>query len=165
MGVLVNARDSAPLVGKVIEGAVLGAYTFDKYRQEKDEFLAKEVQLTVFVHPDHQADAEARKARYAWVSENVNRCRDLINEPGAVVTPEVIAEKAGDIAKELGLEIEILDPAGLKARGYHGHRAGRTGQHPPAAHGDPAPRARASPRRRRSPSWARASPSTRAASA
>jgi leucyl aminopeptidase len=132
VGVLVNASDAAPLVGKVIEGAVLGVYTFDKYRQEKDEFLAKEVQLTVFVHPDHQADAEARKARYAWVSENVNRCRDLINEPGSAVTPEVIADKAGDIAKELGLEIEILDPAGLKARGYHGLvQVGQGSIHPP----------------------------------
>jgi len=120
VGVLVNARDAAPLVGKVVEGALVGAYTFDKYKQEKDEFLAKEAQLTVFVHADHQADAEARKARYSWVSENVNRCRDLINEPGAVVTPEVIADTAGEIAKELGLEIEILDPAGLKARGYQG---------------------------------------------
>jgi len=132
VGVVVNARDAAPLVGKVVEGAVVGAYTFDKYRQEKDEFLAKEAQLTVFVHPDHQADAEARKARYAWVSENVNRCRDLINEPGAVVTPEVIADAAGEIAKELGLEIEILDPAGLKARGYHGLvQVGQGSVHPP----------------------------------
>ena len=132
VGVLVNASDAAPLVGKVIEGAVLGAYTFDKYRQEKDEFLAKEAQLTVFVHPDHQADAEARKARYGWVSENVNRCRDLINEPGAAVTPEVIAERASDIAKELGLEIEILDPAGLKARGFHGIvQVGQGSVHPP----------------------------------
>jgi leucyl aminopeptidase len=132
VGVLVNARDAAPLVGKVVEGALLGAYTFDKYRQEKDDFLAKEAQLTVFVHPDHQTDAEARKARYAWVSENVNRCRDLINEPGAAVTPEVIAEKAGDIAKELGLEIEILDPAGLAARGYHGLlQVGKGSVHPP----------------------------------
>jgi len=132
VGVVVNARDAAPLVGKVVEGAIVGAYTFDKYRQEKDEFLAKEAQLTVFVHPDHQADAEARKARYAWVSENVNRCRDLINEPGAVVTPEVIAEAAGEIAKELGLEIEILDPAGLKARGYHGLvQVGQGSVHPP----------------------------------
>jgi len=132
VGVVVNARDAAPLVGKVVEGAIVGAYTFDKYRQEKDEFLAKEAQLTVFVHPDHQADAEARKARYAWVSENVNRCRDLINEPGAAVTPEVIAEAAGEIAKELGLEIEILDPAGLKARGYHGLvQVGQGSVHPP----------------------------------
>ena len=132
VGFLVNARDAAPLVGKVTEGAVVGAYTFDKYKQEKDEFLANEAQLTVFVHPDHQADAEARKARYAWVSENVNRCRDLINEPGAVVTPESIAETALEIAKELGLEIEILDPAGLRARGYHGLlQVGQGSIHPP----------------------------------
>jgi leucyl aminopeptidase len=48
------------------------------------------------------------------------------------VTPEVIAEKASDIAKELGLEIEILDPAGLKARGYHGIvQVGQGSIHPP----------------------------------
>jgi leucyl aminopeptidase len=130
--VLVNAREAAPLVGKVTEGALVGSYTFDRYKQEKDEFLAKEAQLTVFVHPDHQADAEARKARYSWVSENVNRARDLINEPGAVVTPESMADTAGEIAKELGLEIEILDPAGLKARGYQGLlQVGQGSVHPP----------------------------------
>ena len=34
-----NTADAAPLVGKVVEGAILGAYTFDRYKQEKDEFL------------------------------------------------------------------------------------------------------------------------------
>ena len=52
--------------------------------------------------------------------ENVNRARDLINEPGSVVTPEFLADRAGEVAKEVDLEIEILDPAGLKARGYEG---------------------------------------------
>jgi leucyl aminopeptidase len=120
VGLLVNGPDAGPLVGKAVEGAVLGAYTFDRYRQEKDEFLSKEVQLVLLAHPDHQAEAEARKARYAWVSENVNRARDLINEPGAVVTPATIAEQASEVAKELELEIEVLDPVGLKARGYEG---------------------------------------------
>jgi leucyl aminopeptidase len=132
IGVAVNARDASPLVGKVVEGAVLGAYSFDRYHLEKDEFLAREAQLTVFAHPDHQADAEARKARYAWVSENVNQARDLINEPGSVVTPEYLAERAGEIAKEVGLEIETLDPAGLKARGYLGLlHVGQGSAHPP----------------------------------
>jgi leucyl aminopeptidase len=132
VGIALNAAEAAPLVGKAVEGAVLGAYTFDRYKQEKDEFLQKELQLVVLVHPDHQADAEARKARYAWVSENVNRARDLINEPGAVVTPEHIADRAGEIAKEVDLEVEILDPAGLKARGYEGClRVGAGSPHPP----------------------------------
>jgi leucyl aminopeptidase len=120
VGLLVNGPDAAPLVGKVVEGAIVGAYTFDRYKQEKDEFLAKDVQVQVIVHPDHQADAEARKARYAWVAENVNQCRDLINETGAVMTPAALADRAAEIAKEVGLEHEILDPAGLKARGYQG---------------------------------------------
>jgi leucyl aminopeptidase len=86
----------------------------------------------IFVHPDHEADAEARKARYSWVSENVNEARDLINEPGAVVTPEVLAERAAEVAKEVDLEIETLDPAGLKAREYNGIlRVGQGSSHPP----------------------------------
>src|SRR5688500_1982481 len=112
VGVALNAADAAPLVGKVVEGAVIGAYTFDRYRQEKDEFLQKDAQLVVLVHPDQQADAEARKSRYAWVSENVNLARELINEPGAVVTPQVLADRAAEIAKEVSLQVEILDPAG-----------------------------------------------------
>jgi leucyl aminopeptidase len=132
VGVALDAAEAAPLVGKAVEGAVLGAYTFDRYKQEKDEFLQKELQLVLLVHPDHQADAEARKARYAWVSENVNRARDLINEPGSVVTPERIADEAGEIAKEVGLEVDVLDPAGLKARGYEGClRVGSGSTHPP----------------------------------
>ena len=120
VAVVMNGAKASPLVGKVVEGAVLGAYTFDRYRQEKDEFLAREAQLWIVAHPEHQVDAEARKARYAWVSENVNRAREIINEPASVVTPEYMADRAAEIAKERELEIEIVDPAGLKARGYQG---------------------------------------------
>jgi leucyl aminopeptidase len=132
VGLVLNAAEAAPMVGKVVEGAVIGAYTFDRYKQEKDDFLQREAQLVIIAHPDHRADAEARKGRYAWVSENVNRARDLINEPGAVVTPDFLAERAEEVAKEVGLEVEILDPAGLKARGYMGlNRVGQGSAHPP----------------------------------
>ncbi len=130
-GLVLNTPDAAPLVGKAVEGAVLGSYTFDRYRSEKDEFFVKEASLTVLAHADHQADAEARKARYAWVAENVNRARDLINEPGNVVTPESIASDAGEIAREVELEIEVLDPAALRARSYPGIlRVGAGSSHP-----------------------------------
>jgi leucyl aminopeptidase len=131
VGLVLNTKEGAAFVGKVVEGAVLGSYAFDRYRQERDEFFAKEASLTIFVHPDHQADAEARKARYAWVAENVNRARDLINEPGSVVTPEAIAAEAGEVARELELEIEVLDPAALRQRGYQGIlRVGAGSSHP-----------------------------------
>jgi len=120
VGIVANTNDAAPFVGKIVEGAVVGTYTFDRYRQEKDDFFARELSVTLLVHPDHQADAEARKARYLWVSENVNRARDLINEPGSVVTPDRIAKEAVEAAREVDLEVEVLDPTALEARGYQG---------------------------------------------
>src|SRR5688572_25764041 len=132
VGLLMNSGDAAPLVGKVAEGVVLGAYTFDRYKQEKDEFLQKEAQVTILVDPEHRVDAEARKARYVWVADNVNQARDLINEPGSVVTPQSLAERAGEIAKEVGLEVEVIDPAGLQAREYYGLlRVGQGSSHAP----------------------------------
>ncbi|HEY5658276.1 MAG TPA: hypothetical protein VIY27_10870, partial [Myxococcota bacterium] len=105
VGLVLNTDEAAPFVGKAVEGALLGTYAFDRYRQEKDDFLSREAQLSILAHPDHKADAEARKGRYSWVSENVNRARDLINEPGSAVTPAVIADLAREIAKEVELEI------------------------------------------------------------
>lgn len=132
VGIIMNAPEASPFVGKVAEGAVLGAYTFDRYKQEKDDFLSREAQVLILVHPDHQADAEARKSRYVWVSENVNVCRDLINEPGSVITPETLADRAANVAKEVGLEFEILDPAALAARGFQGLlHVGSGSAHPP----------------------------------
>lgn len=115
-----NHPGAAPLIGKAVEGAVLGAYTFDHHRLEKERFFKEKLSLEIVVHPDHQADAEARRARYVWVSENVNVARDLINEPANVVNPLVLADRAQQIALEMGLQCEVLDETALKAKNYRG---------------------------------------------
>ena len=56
VALVLNTGEAAPLVGKAVEGAVIGSYVFDRYRQEKDEFFAKEASLTILTHPDHQAE-------------------------------------------------------------------------------------------------------------
>jgi leucyl aminopeptidase len=120
VAVFFNHQNASALVGKAVEGAVLGAYTFDRHRVEKERFFREKLSLEIVVHPDHQADAEARKARYAWVSENVNLARDLINEPANIVNPVILAERAQQIALEMGLQCEVLDETALKAKGYRG---------------------------------------------
>jgi len=56
------------------------------------------------------------------------------NAPGQVVVSgeRAAIDAATEIAKELELEIEVLDPAGLSARGYQGIlRVGQGSAHPP----------------------------------
>lgn len=129
VGVLVNDPSAAAFVGKVVEGAVLGGYVFDRYLAEK---LTSKTELVVFAHPDHEVDAQARKARYSWVSESVNEARTLINEPANAMTPAILATRAQEMAKQVELQFEVIDEAGLEARGYAGLlHVGRGSVHPP----------------------------------
>ena len=120
VGLVVNTRDGAALVGEAVEGAVIGTRAFDKYKQEKDDFFPKHASLTILTHPESRADAEARRARYAWVAENVNLARDLVDEPANVATPEYVAARASELAREVGLDFEEFDVATLRAQGLHG---------------------------------------------
>jgi leucyl aminopeptidase len=120
VGLLLNTKDAASHVGGGVEGGVIGTHVFDKYKQEKDAFFAKDASLTILVHPEHRKDAEAHLARSAWVAENVNRARDLVHEPGNAATPEVVAALARELAREVDLEVDVLDDAALRAQGHHG---------------------------------------------
>jgi len=132
VGLVANTAAAAPYVGKIVEGALLGTYSFDRYKVEKETFFEERGSLLILAHPDHEPDAEARKARYAWVSENVNIARTLMNEPANALGPADIAERALEMARELDLEVEVLDPAALEARGYNGLlRVGRGSANPP----------------------------------
>ncbi|MBN2369481.1 MAG: leucyl aminopeptidase [Vicinamibacteria bacterium] len=130
--IAINGADAAPFASKIAEGAILGAYHFDKYRQERDDFLSREADLRILVHPDHRGVAESGIRESEWVSENVNLCRDLVNEPGGVATPRFLATRAEEIACSLALEYETLDRDALRASGYDGLvRVGQGSLHPP----------------------------------
>lgn len=86
------------------EGCALASYRFDKYlaRDEKDRFAAIEA-VTVFDGCE-KALEEGR-----ILGESQCWTRDLANEPGCVINPEVFAAKAQELAAELGLACEIWD--------------------------------------------------------
>ncbi|MBI1745107.1 MAG: leucyl aminopeptidase [Acidobacteria bacterium] len=131
VAVVMNSSEAQPFVGAVIEGALLGAYTFDKYRTEKNLFF-KEVHLEIVGHESDKATNQAVLRRFGAVSEAVNDCRTLVNEPGAEVYPQVMAEVAAKIAKARALKCRILDEKELQKQGYNGLIAvGRGSQHPP----------------------------------
>jgi leucyl aminopeptidase len=115
---LLNHEQGAAFVGKLVEGFQLAAYRFDRYKKDRNKVADPEVILVV--RPADREASLARLKRYTVVSEEVNRCRDLVNEPGAVVYPETLARAARKIATAHRLSCTVLDEKQLVRAGYRG---------------------------------------------
>ncbi|HEX8709256.1 MAG TPA: leucyl aminopeptidase [Pyrinomonadaceae bacterium] len=100
------------------EGAVMGLYQNGFY-QNKDEEQAVLGRLTVIAaEHDEQSRAEIERGRI--VGGAVNWTRSLADEPGAALPPREFARRAAEMAKTLGLGVETLCGAEIKARGMGG---------------------------------------------
>ena len=122
VSIVLNTDDAVPFIGKAAEGALLGSYCFDSYKKEnkeRREFFDK-MRVDLVALKSHDEQNRSYLDRYTKVSEAVNFARDLINEPGGVVTPERLAQEARQIASESNLDVRIWDEAKLKKEGYNG---------------------------------------------
>jgi leucyl aminopeptidase len=99
-----------------VEGVLMGLFETDKYRTvEKEERLIERI---VIIAQGANEDALRRGAeRGRIIGESVNFTRDLANEPGAYMTPTIMAERARAIASEFGLEVDVLDRERMEALG------------------------------------------------
>jgi leucyl aminopeptidase len=128
--IALNAKDAVPFIGKAVEGAILGSYTFDKYRKEKSDRSKLRINLAAM----READITNKRylTRYTLVSDAINEARDLINEPGSAVVPETMAQAAQRIARESDLELKVWDEKRLAKEGYNGLlQVGKGSSHPP----------------------------------
>ena len=100
----------------LVEGAILGTYTFDRYKREKADKIVETLRV---VEPDGRRRREAAEgARRGQVfAEATWFARDLINAPANDVHPTHLAQVAGEIAKAGGLTLEVLDRAECKKLG------------------------------------------------
>jgi leucyl aminopeptidase len=100
----------------VVEGAILGTYTFDRYKREKSEKFVETLRLA---EPDGRYRREAAEgARRGQVfAEATSFARDLINAPANDVHPTHLAEVAAEIAKAGGIKLQVLERADCKKLG------------------------------------------------
>jgi len=106
-------------------GALLGSYTFRRYRSEP----AAQVTLTLLAAGSHAAEA-ARRAEV--LATAVNLVRDLVNTGPSDLVPATFADRAGQIAAEAGMDIAVLDEEALAGGGYGGILGvGQGSVHPP----------------------------------
>jgi leucyl aminopeptidase len=115
----------------VAEGATLGLYRFTRYKTKNADRELETLELVL----EGSAD-EAAASRGADVGVKVAAAtlfaRDLANEPSNAATPEYLAQKAREIAQRHGMQLRVLDRAGIEDEGLVGlATVGRSAQNEP----------------------------------
>ncbi|MFH8486146.1 leucyl aminopeptidase [Streptomyces longisporoflavus] len=119
--------EDAEDTGAIAEGALLGAYSFDAYKENgsakgKNSKDAKGPLAEIALLGGKPRDKAYKAAveRAVAVAEELNRARDLINTPPNDLNPEAFAAVATAAAKEHGIKIQVLDEKALTKGGYGG---------------------------------------------
>jgi leucyl aminopeptidase len=114
--VLDSAWQSPANVQALVEGALLGDFETDANKSKRD--LKHAVSFTLIAaNPTDSAALSAAARDGAIIGEAQNFARTLINEPGNLLPPLVLAERARNMAQEVGLDCEVLDEAKMRQLG------------------------------------------------
>jgi leucyl aminopeptidase len=100
-----------------VEGALLGLYTFDRYKAKKEDARAVSA-LTLLLPAARDRRAVGQGARVGELAaEATALARDLVNEPANSVTATALAGTAREVARAGGLRVRILDRAACRRLG------------------------------------------------
>jgi leucyl aminopeptidase len=115
---------TAPEAEAVATGALLGGYSYRRYRSTP----ATDIAVTLLTSEDNAAAAQ----RGQVIADAVNLSRDLVNTAPLDLPPAVLASEAEQVAAASGLSVEVLDEAALEEGGFGGILAvGRGSSRPP----------------------------------
>ena len=103
---LVEATD-AEAARAIAEGAIVADFDPDTYRSDRKDLSLTGLTLFASERID-QAGTEAGLAEGIAIGEAQNFARSLVNEPGNVLTPSVLGERAAAMCKEQGLKCEVF---------------------------------------------------------
>jgi leucyl aminopeptidase len=95
--------------GAAVEGAILGNFDPDEHKTSSD---AKPLESFIAVGGTAEAFERGR-----ILGESQNFTRELVNQPANLLAPLTLAAKAEAMAKEFGLECEILDQDRMRQLG------------------------------------------------
>jgi len=113
-----NDLSEEKLAESFVIGLLLGVYEFNQFKTlERDKI--KEIEEVVLLG---EKDEEIKiidngLSTGQIISEAVCMARDLVNGPSNQITPTVLAEKAAEIAKDHGMEVQVLEVSQAEAMG------------------------------------------------
>lgn len=106
-------------IGQAIaEASALALYRFGKYKTEKEALKEESKELKSLVIPEKNARRRRELQKGARVGEKVaaavGHVRDLVNEPGGVLTPTALANRAKTLSRKHGFKCTVLTPDRIK---------------------------------------------------
>jgi leucyl aminopeptidase len=117
----IDWEDTEQLVQAEVEGALLGLYTFRKYQRSDADGKERGISK-IQILADNANDNRLKQAMQRGIvfAEATNFARDLVNEPPNVLTPTELASRASTMAKQFGLESQVLDRSQMQELGMGG---------------------------------------------
>ncbi len=111
----IDARQAAEAL---VEGSMIGAYTFDKYRSDSETRSAKLNSLNLVEYDPGKLDDIRSGVRSGHIkAEGQNLARDLVNEPANVLSPTEMAASARRVAEAGEMEIKMIEESECEAMG------------------------------------------------
>ncbi len=110
----------------LVEGLILGSYSFNLYKSEKD----RHKQEFAFIVEKKTKALDAILKESSIIANAVNCARDMVNTAPQDFTPKTFVKEAQNIAKEFGLECDIFGEKELeKQKMMSMHSVGRASIH------------------------------------
>jgi leucyl aminopeptidase len=102
--------------GPYVEGFLLGAYRFARYRTEEEEAWGGPQRLLVGAPESEHAAVERARV----LAEATNLARDLVNRSPHETTAQQLGELAREAAEPLGVRVAVWDKRMIEAEGMGG---------------------------------------------
>jgi leucyl aminopeptidase len=104
----------AAAVQAITEGLVLAAFSGDEYKSGERGAAPPDEMLVVSAPGDGDGKALEEATRRGRVLGHAsNLARQLCNEPSNVLTPSVFAERGAVIARDVGVQVSVLDESAI----------------------------------------------------
>lgn len=112
-----QGTDAAAVAAALLEGALVGDWSDTRYKSKPSSKTP--LRVTLVVRPADEAEVRAALTQTAAIVEGIQTARALVNAPNNLLGPREYVAEARRLAKENGLEIEVLNAAALKKQGYN----------------------------------------------
>jgi len=101
----------------IIEGFILGAYTFETYKSKKNENKIQHITISLDEYNGVELDIEKASGQVhkaQIIADATNFTRDIVNTTPDDCYPDVMASIAEGLAEDTGLQCKVLKPKALR---------------------------------------------------